>query len=40
MLVKGPPTLARLLDEPLRPLLERRRRAAGTIDIEIDPISL
>ena len=36
MLVKGPENLAHLLEEPLRPFLERRRRAAGIF--EIDPI--
>jgi primosomal protein N' (replication factor Y) len=40
MLVKGPDALPRLLDEPLRSLLERRRRSAGIIDVEMDPISL
>ena len=40
MLVKGPEALPRLLDEPLRSLLERRKRAAGIIDVEMDPISL
>ena len=40
MLVKGPEALPRLLDEPLRSLLERRRRAAGIIDVEIDPVAL
>jgi primosomal protein N' (replication factor Y) len=37
MLVKGPDTLPRLLEEPLRPLLERRRRPTGMIEIEMDP---
>ncbi len=37
MLVKGPDALPRLLDEPLRALLERRRRSAGIIDVEMDP---
>jgi primosomal protein N' (replication factor Y) (superfamily II helicase) len=40
MLVKGPDALPGLLDEPLRPLLQRRRRPAGMIEIEMDPISL
>jgi primosomal protein N' (replication factor Y) (superfamily II helicase) len=40
MLVKGPDDLPRLLDEPLRPLLERRRRSAGMVEIEMDPVSL
>jgi primosomal protein N' len=40
LLVKGPNTLPGLLDEPLRPLLERRRRSAGMIEIEMDPVSL
>jgi primosomal protein N' len=40
MLVKGPDTLPRLIDEPLRPLLERRRRPSGMVEIEMDPISL
>ena len=40
MLVKGPADLPRLLEEPLRPLLERRRRSPGVVNIEIDPISL
>ena len=37
MLVKGPDTLPQLLEEPLRPLLERRRRPTGMIEIEMDP---
>ncbi|HKZ06584.1 MAG TPA: hypothetical protein VJU81_14035 [Methylomirabilota bacterium] len=37
MLVKGPDTLPRLLEEPLRPVLERRRRPTGMIEIEMDP---
>jgi primosomal protein N' (replication factor Y) len=40
MLVKGPDHLPQLLDEPLRPLLERRRRSAGMVEIEMDPVSL
>jgi hypothetical protein len=40
MLVKGPADLPRLLEEPLRPLLERRRRSPGVVEIEVDPISL
>jgi primosomal protein N' (replication factor Y) len=40
ILVKGPADLPRLLEEPLRPLLERRRRSPGVVEIEIDPISL
>ena len=40
MLVKGPADLPRLLEEPLRPLLERRRRSPGVVNIEIDPTSL
>jgi primosomal protein N' (replication factor Y) (superfamily II helicase) len=40
LLVKGPDALPGLLDEPLRPLLERRRRPAGMIEIEMDPVSL
>ncbi|HET6369497.1 MAG TPA: hypothetical protein VFG27_19875 [Pseudomonadales bacterium] len=40
ILVKGPAHLPRLLEEPLRPLLERRRRSPGVVNIEIDPISL
>ena len=40
ILVKGPADLPRLLEEPLRPLLERRRRSPGVVNIEIDPISL
>lgn len=34
MLVKGPENLAHLLEEPLRPFLERRRRAGGILDID------
>ena len=34
MLVKGPENLAHLLEEPLRPFLERRRRAAGILEID------
>ena len=37
MLVKGPDTLPRRVEEPLRPLLERRRRPTGMIEIEMDP---
>ena len=40
MLVKGPEHLPRLVEAPLRPLLERRRRPTGMIEIEVDPISL
>jgi primosomal protein N' (replication factor Y) (superfamily II helicase) len=40
ILVKGPAHLPRLLEEPLRPLLERRRRSPGVVNIEIDPTSL
>jgi len=34
MLVKGPDDLPRRLEEPLRPFLERRRRAAGILEID------
>ena len=34
MLVKGPDDLPRLLEEPLRPFLERRRRLAGILEID------
>jgi len=40
ILVKGPADLPRLLEGPLRSLLERRRRSPGVVNIEIDPISL
>ena len=40
ILVKGPPDLPRLLEGPLRPLLERRRRSPGVVNIEIDPTTL
>jgi primosomal protein N' (replication factor Y) len=40
MLVKGPEHLPHLVEAPLRPLLERRRRPTGMIEIEVDPISL
>ena len=40
ILVKGPADLPRLLEQPLRPLLERRRRSPGVVEIEIDPTTL
>jgi len=38
--IKGPAELPRLVAEPLRRLLERRRRASGVVEIEMDPLSL
>lgn len=38
-LVKGPAELPALLAEPLRPLRERRRRSAGMVEVEMDPVS-
>ena len=38
MLVKGPDSLPRLLEAPLRPLLERRRQTAGVVEIEMDSL--
>jgi len=38
--IKGPPDLPRLLDAPLRPFLERRRRGSAVVEVEMDPVSL
>jgi primosomal protein N' (replication factor Y) len=40
VVVKGPAELPRLLAEPLRSVLERGRRAAGVVEVEMDPVSL
>jgi primosomal protein N' (replication factor Y) len=40
VVVKGPLALPSLLAEPLRSVLERGRRAAGMIEVEMDPLSL
>jgi len=39
LLIKGPDTLPELIGEPLKPYLERRRRAGDVIEIEMDPTS-
>ena len=39
-LIKGGADLPARLAEPLRPFLERRRRAGGMVDVEMDPIDL
>jgi hypothetical protein len=36
--IKGPAELPRLLAGPLGPFLERRRRRAGMVEVEMDPI--
>ena len=36
--IKGPSELPRLLAGPLGPFLERRRRSAGVVEVEMDPI--
>ena len=36
--IKGPAELPRLLAGPLGPFLERRRRRAGVVEVEMDPI--
>ncbi|OGL16663.1 MAG: hypothetical protein A3K12_01890 [Candidatus Rokubacteria bacterium RIFCSPLOWO2_12_FULL_71_19] len=38
--IKGPADLPRLIAEPLRPVLERGRRASGVVEVEMDPLSL
>lgn len=38
-LAKGPAELPALIAEPLRPLRERRRRSAGVVEVEMDPVS-
>jgi primosomal protein N' (replication factor Y) len=40
VVIKGPPDLPRLLDAPLRPFLERRRRGNAVVEVEMDPVSL
>lgn len=39
LVMKGPSNLPELIREPLRPFVERRRRGADIIDVEMDPIS-
>jgi primosomal protein N' (replication factor Y) len=39
LIMKGPATLPELIREPLRPFVERRRRGADIIDVEMDPTS-
>ena len=36
--IKGPVELPRLLAGPLGPFLERRRRRAGVVEVEMDPM--
>jgi primosomal protein N' (replication factor Y) len=39
VVVKGPPALPRLVAEPLRVVLERSRRPAGVVLVEMDPLT-
>jgi primosomal protein N' (replication factor Y) (superfamily II helicase) len=39
IVIKGPPRLPRLVAEPLRDVLERSRRPAGVVVVEMDPVT-